>query len=205
MSKVLGTLVVLALFSSVSEATPFIYDETLSGDLPCQSPPCATTFAFDVGTNIVRGTVTNALFNFDSFSFSIPVGTELTSVVYSWTLSGTPTVTVAGTAYALTPNTASFVGTEFINLVTDTSPVSLFGAELPMGAGTYALFQNGLSGTGNETWTSTYEIDLTVDTVQAVPEPSSLSLVAAVIGALASRKRATAKPLRRSVARFTRL
>jgi len=193
MSKVLGTLVVLVLVSSVSEATPFLYDETVSGDLPCQTPPCATTFAFDVGTNIITGTVTNGLFNFDSFSFSIPVGTELTSVVYSWTLSGIPTVTVAGTSYALTPNTASFVGNESINLVTQISPVSLFNAELPLGTGTYALFQNSLGGTGGETWTSTYEIDLTVDTVQAVPEPSSLSLLVTVIGVLASRKRATAK------------
>jgi PEP-CTERM motif len=193
MSKVLGTLVVLVLVSSISEATPFLYDESVSGDLPCQSPPCATTFAFDVGTNIIIGTVTNALFNFDSFSFSIPAGTELTSVVYSWTLSGTPTVTVADTGYALTPNTASFVGFESINLVTQISPVSLFNAELPVGAGTYALFQSGLGGTGGETWTSTYEIDLTVDTVQEVPEPSSLSLLATVVGVLGWRKRATAK------------
>ena len=115
----------------------------MSGDLPCQNPPCATTFAFDVGTNVIKGTVSNAIFNFDSFSFSIPVGTQLTSITYSWTLSGTPTVTVADTGYALTPNTSSFAGTEDINLLTETSPVTLFSATLPVGAGTYARFKPG--------------------------------------------------------------
>ncbi len=179
------------LWSVSAYAAPFLYDESVSGDLLCNNPPCAATFPFDVGTNVIKGTVSNAVFNFDSFSFSIPAGAQLSSVTYSWSLSGTPTVTVADTGYALTPNTSSFAGTESINLVTEASPVTLFSAKLPVGAGTYALFQTGLGGTGGESWTSVYEIDLRVDTLRAVPEPSSLFLLAVGIGALASLRKRT--------------
>lgn len=197
MRKSLTGLIGLVFLWSVSAyAAPFLYDESVSGDLPCTSPPCAATFPFDVGTNVIKGTVSNAVFNFDSFSFSIPAGTQLTSVAYSWSLSGTGPVTVADTGYALTPNTSSFAGAESINLVIDTSPVTLFSAALPVGAGIYALHQTNLGGTGGESWTAVYEIDLQVDTVRIVPEPSSLFLLAVGIGALASlRKRTKHRPL----------
>ena len=164
-------------------AAPFLYDESVSGDLPCNIPPCAV-FPFDIGTNVILGTVTNGAANFDSFAFSIPAGTELTSVTYSWEVSGVPTLTVASTAYALTPNTSSFAGTEAINLVTATSPVTLFSAQLPIGAGTRALFQNSLAGTGGEFWTAVYEIDLRVDAARSVPGPGSLLVLLTGIGAL---------------------
>ena len=89
-------LVMLVLSRSVPAlAVPFLYDESVSGDLTCQNPPCATTFPFDIGTNIIKGTVSNGAANTDSFSFSIPAGAVLTSVTYSWTVSGIPTVTLA--------------------------------------------------------------------------------------------------------------
>ena len=100
MRKVFIVLVMLVLSSPLPAlAVPFLYDESVSGDLTCQNPPCATTFPFDIGTNIIKGTVSNGAANTDSFSFSIPAGAVLTSVTYRWTVSGSPTVTVADTGY----------------------------------------------------------------------------------------------------------
>ncbi len=191
-------VMLVLLFRSVPAlAVPFLYDEGVSGDLTCQNPPCATTFPFEIGTNVIKGTVSNGAANTDSFSFSIPAGAVLTSVTYSWTVSGIPTVTVADTGYALTPNTSSFAGTESINLVTDTSPKSLFDSKLPVGAGTDALFQTGLGGIGGEVWTAVYEIDLRVDSVREVPEPPTLlPLVVGIAALSAFRKVATRKPAR---------
>jgi hypothetical protein len=188
----IALLMLVLSWSVPALAVPFLYDESVSGDLTCQNPPCATTFPFDIGTNIIKGTVSNGAANTDSFSFSIPAGAVLTSVTYSWTVSGIPTVTVADTGYALTPNTSSFAGTESINLVTDTSPKSLFDSKLPLGAGTDALFQTNLGGTGGEVWTAVYEIDLQVDPVREVPEPPTLLPLAVGVAALAVfRKAAT--------------
>jgi len=72
-------------------AAPFIYDETISGDLPAALPSIA--FPFDVGVNSIRGTVTLALnptgtlLDTDSFRFSIPATTRLSDVSFSFSTS----------------------------------------------------------------------------------------------------------------------
>src|SRR5689334_12418298 len=71
-------------------ATPFVYTESASGDLPSLLP-AATVFTLDLGQNTVSGTQeffskrsTGVL---DSFAFEIPVGMELTGITYSFVLA----------------------------------------------------------------------------------------------------------------------
>jgi hypothetical protein len=65
-------------------AAPFVYSESVSGDLAADLP-VATVFALDVGDNTVSGTLGFGLF--DSFAFSVPVGTQLTQITFSFVLA----------------------------------------------------------------------------------------------------------------------
>jgi hypothetical protein len=67
----------LHLTSTRGNAAPFVYSESVFGDLPSVLP-APTVFAFDLGTNVVSGQ--KSFPDTDSFAFSVPAGTELVSI-----------------------------------------------------------------------------------------------------------------------------
>src|SRR5262245_37257875 len=102
----IATVAILVLLAHVCQASPISYDEAVSGDLPDLFP--STVFALDVGANTLRGT-THVLVivpvltsvDFDQFAFTVPAGTHLTDIVYSFHLSAMPGLSTAQVNYTL--------------------------------------------------------------------------------------------------------
>jgi len=92
-------MVALGATRSVQGA-PINYSETVSGDLGTAFP--APVLMFDLGSNIVSGTLFNDFSGFgdlDAFAFSIPTGAQLTSVSYSWNVGPTPVTGAPNVTY----------------------------------------------------------------------------------------------------------
>ena len=172
----------ILLFVTTAQAAPFIYNESISGDL-VQSLPAPTVFPFDIGVNSVLGTnfVThdasgNTIGDFDSFAFSILAGTQLTQASFSFIAS------LVGKTFAVTDYQLD-LGNSFSNVLasiaidlTGASPVAPFGGILPLGPDTYGMGNGGL-GLIDGGWSASYQWDFTVQAVPSVPEPSTMLLL----------------------------
>jgi hypothetical protein len=182
-------------------ATPIAYAESSSGDLG-STLPAPAVFALDVGVNTVSGTShygPQFSTDFDSFAFSIPVGTRLTRIGYSFVRSSTALITAGETGFALDDGNALPSGSTYGNAGIDLfgpASVTPFGNPLALGPGVYGISNTGLSRTGGPldgSWSADYTWSLQVDfTGNSVPEPTSLLLLAtglALIAAARKRKK----------------
>jgi len=177
------TVFALLLYSRNSDAVPFQYDEAISGDLPA-SP--SAIFPFDVGTNIVKGTIsvnetaTAFLEDRDSFAFSLPKTTYITQVTFSFTTTITTVsgiINFVGAGYQI--EGAGTPQPFIINLLGN-SPVSVPGTisaiccVQPFIVDNYQLFLSGPIDMPNPigSFVTSYEWDIKV-----APEPTSLYLL----------------------------
>jgi hypothetical protein len=168
--------IVLGLFCSLSEvawAAPVHYDETVNGDLPKMGT--LPTLQFEIGTNTVSGrfglgpTYPVDPGDFDSFAFTIPVGSQLVAGQVSL-------VDVVGEVHSslwrFRKGSAEFqVGAE-LELLEPDSPGEDSLTTIPLGPGLYNLSHHTLSymdpSPAEAQFTFTFEL---------VPEPTSAALL----------------------------
>jgi hypothetical protein len=183
-------LIAMVLFGRIAEATPISYDEAISGDLSDPFGSLATTFALDVGANTVTGTIhvisAAPVFDadFDGFAVIVPAGTHLTNLSYAFQTALVPGSTGATVGYSLNTGNVYPSGTFLAGSTIDLlgSTVQPFNTALPLGAGTFEVYE-----TSSETfappdtpsgYTTNYIWTLTVAADQpATPEPASMLLL----------------------------
>ena len=185
-----GLLLIVAA-AAPANASAFTYDEATATDLEAVLP-APTVFLLGVGANTVTGTQISSLagFDLDSFAFTIPAGTVLSSITYAFasnsTLNSDNTVYVLdnGNATAANPVIASLTSHPH----TDTSPVVFAGT--PLGPGTYGM-TNLSTGHGALPWTLSYTWTLQVDEAAApipTPEPTSILLFGSGVATLIAKR-----------------
>jgi PEP-CTERM motif len=185
-----SALAVLPLAGAV--AAVFTYTEGV--DLPSTLSGGMTVFALDVGNNTVSGQLgvegEDGGADFDSFAFSAPVGTQVTGITIATTPVGTPTfedvVLFLYASFRLCDTLSSCTTPGLGENQFTFHPFGVnyflpYGPALPLGAGTYGLYNYSLSSNnggagrpdlfGNYTWT------ITLESIAAVPEPGTLALL----------------------------
>jgi len=195
---------IVPLFISVPAlAVPLSYSEALAGDITFPAP----AFALDVGTNTVAGTTHFDVnrpgaprfdVDFDSFAFTVPSGAQLSGIALSFVtttfnarranleLRLCREVSVCG----LDPG--ELLGSDFADLLGASRPVVDFGLAFPLLAGTYSLFVSGIGiavadlGVPQASWSADYAWALSV---QSVPEPTVLWLLALGLAGMATVRR----------------
>jgi len=188
---------VCAAFGVAAQAAPFSYSE--GADLP-DLLPAGTVFPFDIGVNTVSGSIhdipSQTSYDFDSFAFSLPAGSQLSSVMLAFSTTPIGNTSIALTDFRFCPSNAYCYSdplstTGDINLL-GASPVSEFGGILPIGAGTYGIEQGSMTAPGNGGFTADYTWTFNVSPTSSVPEPETIALLGiGLIGlALSRRKRA---------------
>jgi hypothetical protein len=188
----------LSAVSVAASAAPVNYNESTGGDLTSGYPwePTLVVLAFDIGTNTVTGNMGAKAGgeDFDSFAFTIPGGAELTSGGVALTdFQGN----ITDTDWALFPSNPPDFDTDPDEVLRVLSPGSASLTTVPLGNGTYSLF-NGSYGVGPSEGgfeTSNYTFTFVV---QAVPEPATLSLLALADAAALLRHRRRARAATRA-------
>ena len=179
----------LLLTPAVAPAAPFVYDETVSGDLS-SAIPSPTVLPFGVGANTVRGSLSSGVQapDFDSFAFTVPAGATLTAISYAFTLQPKTGETIATALWAFDAGNGGLPA-DFGGVVIDLfgpSPQALFDGPLPQGAGLYGFYNFAQQSTPGLGWTSPYQIDFVVrEATAGVPAPGTLLLVAIGLAGLA--------------------
>jgi hypothetical protein len=180
----------LLLGTASVHAEPVTFQERTSGDLP-ELLPAPASFVFDVGVNRITGTLAYLPFrefDRDSFAFTVPAGTEVTAITYSFLTTFRPGVVVTQSAFFLGRGTLPLEGVyHLVNArccdTTPTASTAFLGA-LPLGAGIYGLENFGLGftflgGTPGEGFSQQYTWSFHVGEASApVPEPASLLAIA---------------------------
>lgn len=181
----------LVLVATSASAGTVNYLESVSGDLPESSGFPVLTLGVGVNTvsgssfvNFPAGGPSSA--DFDSFKFVVPVGTILTGITYTSTVTldttNEPSLRMEAFVDTVTPLAASACHEFYIINQPATGPACLvppgntFSAALPLPADTYLLFEGQFAATnfGVTNWDYTWTL-----TVQAVPEPASITLMCA--------------------------
>jgi len=165
-------------------AAPVNYDEAIDGDLPFSGSPLPT-LAFDLGINTVKGAtgIEGIDLDFDSFAFTVPVGTQLVSLSLELTDSSRSTGNFNEAVWQFHKGSAIFrAGTDLGNVEAQSPGTSTFTA-LPVGADVYHLGANSFSASGSSFGDYTFTFELT-----QVPEPTSLALLG-LGGLLIARRR----------------
>lgn len=196
-------LLVAGLASGRLSAAPFSYDETLDGDLT-DNYQLAPTFALDAGVNTVSGTalytVTSA--DFDQFAFTVPEGHVLTRIVFSYEVALVPGTEALATYYDLLDGLPFADGTATLGrhelflfvlppFTVEPSPSDLFTGALPLGPGSYWMFNEALARGGPDESTGgdwRYRWELRV-AAASVPEPPALFILGPVLSLLVVRRR----------------
>jgi len=118
----------------------------------------------------------------DSFSFTVPAGDIVTSINYVFTPTSVSGLGTVISSFGL--DASGDVGGVFFGLGASTSPLSFFGAEIPLAAGTHTVQNFFIFAGPLETATWDYTWTFAVGPAP-VPEPSTLVLVGtALIGGL---------------------
>jgi hypothetical protein len=187
-NRLLGAslLAVLAAIVTPAQAVPLHFVDGVDGTLTESGP--FPDLQLGIGANTVSGTSfinfagTTPTADFDSFEFTVPAKTKLTSISYAPTDVSDPAITFlrVETFIDVAPSFASLACEEIfiVNKVSASPtcavpPGNTLDAALPLDAGTYLLFEGQYLGprvdaTWNYTWT------LTVDPVS---EPGTLPLL----------------------------
>jgi PEP-CTERM motif len=194
--RILSVAVLLVL--SLHGRAAIVWAENINGDLS-SDPAAPTPITFQLGSNIINGTVFTGTDTRDYITFTIGAGFQLTSLrllVYDDLGTGTPNdgntgfhaINLGATSFIPSVLTADqFLGGDHLNppvgvdlLPTLASaPLAGTGFTVPLGPGTYSYLvqQTGPQVTG-------YSLEFDV-----VPEPSSVVLAMVGIGALVRRQR----------------
>ena len=142
-SHLLGTMFFCVLtLIVVAPATAFTYSETVDGDISG-----SVEFALDTGLNTINGSTsfdTDGATDWDDFLFSVPVGSTVDSIVYSFTNTNfTGDLTYLGvnpSLYIDVSGDLQFLGYNgYIDLFSSSSPVSLFTSLMPLSQSRYEL------------------------------------------------------------------
>jgi hypothetical protein len=174
-----------------------VWSESTNGDLS-SNPGAPTALVFQLGSNIINGTVFTGTDTRDYITFTLAPGQNLVSLrllVYDDLGTGTPNdgntgfhaINLGATSFIPDATTiGNFLGGNHLTPpvgvdllpVLAAAPLGGTGFTVPLGSGTYSYLvqQTGPQQTG-------YSIEFNV-----TPEPSSLILVLAGVGALASRR-----------------
>src|SRR5215813_2435278 len=175
-------------YASPAHAAPFVYSETISGDLKADLP-AAAVFPFDVGTNVITGAnsvVIGVSDDRDSLAFSIPAGAQLTQVTLAFSLVSNPAVLTSATESERLnsgPVGLGNIAALDVSFLAG-SPINAYSANLPLGPGTYSIqdFVHGcFPANPNCTWTDTYTWSFVV-TARGIPLPQNLLLVLVGLG-----------------------
>lgn len=185
----IGLCALLITFATTARATPLNFVDGVDGTLTEGAP--FPVLSLGTGANTVSGTgfaqfaTPPFAADFDSFEFTVPVGTMLDYIGYSSTVTGETNESLnslrmeafidgepSGTALACQEfyivNKGGAGPTCFV------PPGNTFGAVLPLYSGTYLLYegQYEASDYSDTTWNYTWTLN-----VDPVPEPGTLALV----------------------------
>jgi hypothetical protein len=186
----------VAFAAASSSAHAAIYDEALRGDLS-NSPTAPTLLTFEPGANIVRGIMggdpgDGIPLDPDFFTFTLPPLHQLTSIrVDTYTPQGRSFYAISGANFITVENTggtANHLSNCLVDGTGEYLPRLSAGAEFgglglpnPVPSGTYTVwFQEVASVT---TYQFTY-------TVNVIPEPSAMALLAIPALSTVRRRRA---------------
>ena len=184
------------LILSVSGRAVIVWSENINGDLST-NPNAPTPVTFQLGSNIISGSVFTGTDTRDYITFTIAAGFQLTSLrllAYDDLNTGTPNdgntgfhaINLGSTSFIPGFDTiGEFLGGDHLNplIGTDLLPrlasasVAGTGFEVPLEAGTYSYL---VQQTGPQP--TAYSVEFNV-----VPEPSSVALALAGLGIVGRR------------------
>lgn len=187
--KIAATAVAILVLGCVDQASAavVVYDESVSGDLPVTGSPLPN-FALGVGTNTVKGrvgTATGFPFDFDSFAFTVPSGTQLVSL--SVAMQPGPENTVVGfdNQWYLFTGSPNYEGGSLTEFMDVPAPGSYTFISTPLSANVYNLSAEGASYGGNPPAFGDYTFSLVVTSLAAVPEPTTFLIWGLAIAGIA--------------------
>ena len=168
--------IVAAAFAQHATAAVVIYNESINGDLPVTGSPLPN-MALDVGTNTVTGRIGTSNgngFDFDSFAFTVPAGTQLTSL--SVTMLPGPENTAIGVAnqWYLFAGSPNYEGGSLLENMYVLAPDTYTFTSTPLAANVYNLSAEGASYGGNPPAFGDYTFSLVVTSLASVPEPGTV-------------------------------